>query len=112
MILAVLTHVDRIHGWLGTLPSRTRTHPRATPRPDHNPDALASYLFGMLSPLPILGLLFGVPAVLLGLKGLRYARLHPKAGGALQCRIGIALGGVFAATYLSLTAFLLGVLVV
>ncbi|HSL84638.1 MAG TPA: hypothetical protein VLF66_17830 [Thermoanaerobaculia bacterium] len=112
MIFAVLTHVDRIHGWLGTLPSWTRTRPRARPRPDRNPDALASYLFGMLSPLPLLGLLFGVPAVILGLKGLRYARLHPKAGGALQSRIGIALGTVFAVAYLSLTAFLLGVLVV
>lgn len=117
MIAAVLiTQVariqERIGSWPSWVPSWTETRPRTAPRADRNPDALAAYLLGMLSPLPLLGLLFGVPAVVLGIKGLRHARLHPEAGGGLQCWIGLALGGVFASVYLSLTAFLLGVLVV
>lgn len=121
MIAAVLiTQVARIQEWIGTWPVRvpswahswTERRPRAEAPADRNPDALAAYLFGMLSPLPLLGLLFGVPAVFLGVKGLRHARLHPQAGGALRSRIGIALGAVFAVTYLSITTFLVGVLVV
>lgn len=116
MIAAVLiTQVARIQEWIGSWPSWspswTETRPRTALRADRNPDALAAYLFGMLSPLPLLGLLFGIPAVFLGLRGLRHARLHHQAAGRLQSRIGIALGGVFASVYLSLAAFLVGVLI-
>lgn len=116
MIAAVLTQVERVQEWIGSWPTWnptwTRPRPRAVAPADRNPDALACYLLGILSPLPLLGLLFGVAAVVLGVKGLRHARDYPGAGGRVHCRIGVALGAVFATTYLAASAFLVGVLVV
>lgn len=114
MIAAVLSHVERVQEWLGSWPSWTPSwverRPRTEAPADRNPDALASYLFGILSPLPLLGLLFGVAAVVLGVKGLRHGRRHPQADGRLQSRIGISLGAVFGTVYLAVSAFLVGVL--
>jgi hypothetical protein len=87
--------------WIGSLPRRrATTTDGAEGREAGNGAATASYLFGILSPLPFLGILFGVAAVFQGAQGLRYARRHPEAGGALQCRIGMALGALFATLYL------------
>lgn len=118
MISAVLSHVERVQEWLGSWPdatpsrlrSWTESPPRTAPRADRNPDALASYLFGMLAALPLLGLLFGVAAVALGVRGLSHARDFPRSGGQLQSRIGIALGAVFATGYLAVSSFLVAVL--
>lgn len=108
---AVTAPVKHFQEWIGAWPARASAPAQAV-RPElHNGDALASYLFGILSPLPLLGLLFGVAAVVAGVRGLRHARLHPGAGGTLQCRIGMALGGLFTAVYLVTGLFLITVLV-
>jgi hypothetical protein len=107
----VTASVKHLQEWIGTWPATALTPARRAVRPDfHNGDALASYLFGILSPLPLLGLLFGVPAVVLGVRGLRHAHEHPGAGGVLQCQIGMALGGLFSAVYLAASVFLIAVL--
>lgn len=107
---ALTASFKHVQQWVGAWP-RHAAGPLETVRSRaRNGDALASYLFGILSPLPLLGVLFGVPALVLGARGLRYAREHPGAGGILQCRIGMALGGLFAALYLTLICFLIAVL--
>jgi hypothetical protein len=94
-----------------SLSSRTATTAtRAEGREAKNGAATASYLFGILSPLPFLGLLFGVAALFQGAQGLRYARRHPGVGGVLQCRIGMALGALFSTLYLVAILFLLTIL--
>jgi hypothetical protein len=108
---ALTAPIKHVQQWVGDWPWRTATPLQSVRSRVRNGDALASYLFGILSPLPLLGLLFGVPALVLGVRGLRYAREHPGAGGSLQCRIGMSLGGFFAAVYLTLTFFLLVVLI-
>lgn len=97
---AVNAPFEQAQQWIDRI-SRKGADPseRAESRETHNGAATASYLFGILSPLPLLGLLFGVAAVVEGAQGLRHARRHPAAGGVLQSRIGIALGGFFATLY-------------
>lgn len=107
---AVTAPVKHVQEWIGAWPSRASAPARQAVRPElHNGDALASYLLGILSPLPLVGLLFGVAAVVLGARGLRHARRHPEAGGVLQCRIGMALGGLFSVVYLVMSLFLISV---
>jgi len=108
----VTASVKHIQQWIGTWPVWPSAPARPAVRRPHlrNGDALASYLLGILSPLPLLGLLFGVPAVVLGARGLRHAHQHPEVGGVLQCRIGMALGGLFSAVYLAASLFLIYVL--
>lgn len=109
---AVTAPVKHVQEWIGTWPTRPSAPARRAVRPElHNGDALASYLFGILSPLPLFGLLFGVAAVVLGARGLRHARQHPEGGGVLKCRIGMALGGLFSVVYLVTSLFLIAVLI-
>ena len=108
---ALTAPIKNLQQWVGDWPWRTATPPQSVRSRARNGDALASYLFGILSPLPLLGLLFGVPALVLGARGLRYAREHPGVGGALQCRIGMTLGGFFALLYLVVGSFLFLILV-
>jgi hypothetical protein len=108
VVTALTASFKHFQQWVGASPAPALAAKRSRAR---NGDALASYLFGILSPLPLLGLLFGVPALVLGARGLRYAREHPGAGGALQCRIGMTLGGFFALLYLVVGSFLFLILV-
>lgn len=104
---AVITMVQsQVQSWFGST-----TLPRPTvplwSRPIANRPALVSYLLGLISPLPLVGLLFGVAAVVYGVRGLRVARTEAAGEGALQSWIGLALGGFFAVLYLGVAALLL-----
>lgn len=70
--------------------------------PYKNSSALVSYYLGVFSLLPCIGILTGVVAVILGIRGLRYAEKHPEAKGQVHAWIGIVAGGGFAAVYLLL----------
>jgi hypothetical protein len=107
---AVTAPFEKVQHWIGSLPAWAAREERVEGREARNGAATAAYLFGILSPLPFLGLLFGVAAVMQGAQGLRYAHRHPGAGGALECRIGIALGSLFAAAYLVAILFLISIL--
>ncbi|HUF78895.1 MAG TPA: hypothetical protein VMR44_08270 [Thermoanaerobaculia bacterium] len=107
---ALTAPIKHVQHWVGAWPWVTASPLEAARSRVRNGDALASYLFGIFSPLPLLGLLFGLPALVLGARGLRYARENPGAGGILQCRIGMALGGFFAVVYLAVGGFLAAVL--
>jgi len=60
--------------------------------PYKNPSALISYYIGILSLIPVLGLVLGPTAIILGVKGLQYRNAHPKARGTAHAIIGIVLG--------------------
>jgi phage FluMu protein Com len=62
--------------------------------PYRNGRALAAYYFGVFSLIPILGLLLGPTALVLGILGLRYVSAHPTAKGTGHAIAGIVLGGL------------------
>ena len=64
--------------------------------PYKNPCALIAYYLAVFSLLPVVGLLLGVAAVVLGIIGLRYRRAHPQSKGTVHAWIGIIGGGAMA----------------
>ena len=43
--------------------------------------ALLAYYLGVFSLIPCIGIPLGIAALVLGIKGLKYAKLHPEAKG-------------------------------
>lgn len=70
--------------------------------PYKNSPALIAYYLGVFSLIPLVGVLLGIPAFFLGLKGLRVAREHPEARGKAHAWVGILVGGFFGLLYLIL----------
>jgi len=64
--------------------------------PARNPQALAAYYIGLFSLIPILGLPMGIVALVLGIKGARYARAHAGVHGTTHAWVGIICGGFWA----------------
>ena len=62
--------------------------------PHKNPAALIAYYCGVFSIVPCLGLFLGIPAVVLGIIGLRQRRRNPIIKGAVHAWIGIVVGGL------------------
>lgn len=60
--------------------------------PYKNPQALIAYYLGIFSLVPILGLLLAVPAVVLGILGLRARNRKPAIKGSVHAWIGIVMG--------------------
>lgn len=90
----------------------------ATPRPNYvvsdgslgglipvkNSSALIGYYLGVFSLIPVLGIPLGIAAVILGTKGLKFAKLHPDAKGVGHAWTAIILGGLSAVGYTLLIA--------
>jgi len=72
--------------------------------PYKNARALVAYYLGVFSVIPPVGALLGIPALALGIAGLRFRRRNPEAGGSVHAWIGIVLGGLFGFGYLALIA--------
>ncbi len=70
--------------------------------PYKNAQALWAYYLGIFSLIPCVGILLGIAALVLGVRGLKYARQHPAACGKVHAWIGIIFGGLCAAGYLVL----------
>lgn len=71
--------------------------------PYKNPKALAAYycgVFGLISCFLVLGI-FGIVPIVLGVKGLKYAKLHPEAKGQAHAIIGIVLGVIEVVSFLA-----------
>ena len=64
--------------------------------PYKNPKALIAYYLGLFSILPVIGLVVGVAAVVLGVLGLRDRKAHPEIKGGVHAGIGIGCGGLMA----------------
>lgn len=62
--------------------------------PYKNPHALIAYYLGLFSLFPLLGLFQAVPALILGIMGLRNRSRNPKIRGAVHAWIGIIMGGL------------------
>jgi hypothetical protein len=62
--------------------------------PYKNPAALIAYYCGIFSIFPILGLLCGIPGIVLGIIGLRQRRANPIIKGSIHAWIGIVMGSL------------------
>lgn len=76
--------------------------------PYKNPKALLSYYLGLFSLLPLVGLVLGITAVILGTKGLKVAKEFPEVRGQVHAWIGIVMGTVGTLLW----ALLLGMVVI
>ena len=63
--------------------------------PYKNPKALIAYYLGILSGLPIIGFFLAIPALVLGIMGLRDRNRNPVIKGSIHAGIGIGCGGFF-----------------
>jgi len=79
--------------------------------PYKNTPALIAYYLGVFSFIPFLGIFLGIPAFILGLKGLQVAKEHPEAKGKTHAWIGILVGGFFGFGYLISTLIIIGLAV-
>jgi DNA-directed RNA polymerase subunit RPC12/RpoP len=76
--------------------------------PYKNASALWAYYLAIFSLIPVFGIPPGIAAVILGIRGLKFAKVHPEAKGKAHAWIGIILGGICAAGYtLSVTMLFL-----
>lgn len=62
--------------------------------PYKNGQALAAYYCGVFSLIPLLGVLLGPVAIILGILGNNYAKANPDAKGAGHAITGIILGSI------------------
>jgi hypothetical protein len=67
--------------------------------PYRNTPALMAYYTGLFSLLPVIGLFLAVPAVILGIAGLRRRAANPEVKGAVHAWIGIIMGGLFTVSW-------------
>ena len=63
--------------------------------PYKNPQALTAYYLGILGMLPLIGIVFSLPAFVLGIRGLQARKRNPVVKGSAHAWIGIILGGLF-----------------
>lgn len=75
--------------------------------PYKNVPALVGYYLGIFAILPLVGILLGIPAFFLGLRGLKQAKEHPESKGVVHAWIGIITGFIFGFGYLILFIYLL-----
>lgn len=75
--------------------------------PIKNSAALGSYYIGIFSLLPLIGLPMGVIALVLGIKGLKFAKANPGVHGTVHAWVGIVCGGFWALAYALVTVVIL-----
>jgi len=62
--------------------------------PYKNPHALTAYYLGICGLCPVIGVLLAIPAVILGISGLKKHKKDPIIKGSIHAWIGIILGGI------------------
>ena len=75
--------------------------------PYKNGSALTSYYLGVFSIIPCLAVPMGIAAVILGLRGLKYAKERPEVRGKTHAWVGIITGGLFALINVAVLIFVL-----
>ncbi len=63
--------------------------------PYKNPKALIAYYLGIFSGFPLIGFFLAVPALVLGIMGLRDRNRNPAIKGSIHAGIGIGCGAIF-----------------
>jgi hypothetical protein len=85
-------------------PTANRARPVSNPNegdatggiiPYKNPKALIAYYLGIFSGFPVIGFFFAVPALVLGIMGLRDRNRNPVIKGSVHAGIGIGCGAIF-----------------
>ncbi len=71
--------------------------------PYRNPLALTGYYIGIFSLIPCIGMMLSVPAIVLGVLGLRARSQEPRIRGAAHAWIGIVTGAFSMLVYGALT---------
>lgn len=74
--------------------------------PFRNVPALVGYYVSIFSLIPVLGIVLGPAAVVLGVLGLKRAKANPRAKGRVHAWIAITLGGIGALITLLPTTFM------
>ena len=77
--------------------------------PYRNAAALWAYYLAVFSLIPFFGIPIGVAAVIVGIRGLKNATLHPEAKGKVHAWIGIIVGGICATGYMLLIVIVMGI---
>ena len=72
--------------------------------PYKNSSALIAYYCGVFAVIPCFPI--GLAGLVLGIKGLRYAKQHPASKGQVHSWIGIVVGGLFGLVWLVLTGMM------
>lgn len=62
--------------------------------PYKNPHALTAYYMGVFSVIPVIGVVLAIPAIILGISGLRKRKRNPVIKGSVHAWIGIGLGSI------------------
>jgi ribosomal protein L37E len=75
--------------------------------PYKNACALWSYYLGVFSLIPCIAIPLGTAALVLGIKGLKHAGLHPESKGKVHAWTGIILGSLTALANLLVIALIL-----
>ena len=68
--------------------------------PYKNGPALAAYYLGVFSIIPCFGLPLAIPALILGIIGLKKRKANPAIKGTCHAWIGIILGGIFTVVWI------------
>ena len=63
--------------------------------PYKNPKALIAYYLGIFSGFPVIGFFLAIPALVLGIMGLRDRNRNPAIKGSVHAGIGIGCGAFF-----------------
>ncbi len=67
----------------------------ATVIPYKNPPALIGYYLGVFSLIPFLGLLCAIPAIVLGVIGLKRHKANPQVKGVVHAWVALIMGSLF-----------------
>jgi hypothetical protein len=62
--------------------------------PYRNVPALIGYYLGLLALIPLIGFIVGIPALIMGIIGLKRREQDPAVRGSVHAWIGIILGGL------------------
>lgn len=73
--------------------------------PYRNAHALWAYYLGLFSLIPCFGFFLSIPAVILGVMGLRRAKINPQIKGKVHAIVGIVFGGLCLLGYIALLVF-------
>ncbi|EDY19556.1 hypothetical protein CfE428DRAFT_2732 [Chthoniobacter flavus Ellin428] len=76
--------------------------------PYKNPQALVAYYLGIFGLCPFIGPLLAIPAIILGILGLKKRKLNPIIKGAVHAWIGIILGAVSLAYHVLIVLAIVG----
>jgi len=79
----------------GPAPAETQGDATGGVIPYKNLPALFAYYLGLFSLLPCIGLFLAIPALVLGIMGLRKRAANPAVKGSVHAWIGIVMGTIF-----------------